>query len=50
MYKCMKCGRPLPPEKEKVLLGSDWREVKCACGSRIFMKARPQRVKRVRAI
>jgi DNA-directed RNA polymerase subunit RPC12/RpoP len=50
MYRCMMCGRTLPPEKEKIFLGPDWREVKCVCGSRIFVKTRPQRVKRVKAI
>ncbi|MQY67783.1 MAG: DNA-directed RNA polymerase subunit P [Hadesarchaea archaeon] len=50
MYKCMMCGRSLPPEREKVLLGSDWRDVKCGCGSRMFMKVRPQRVRRMKAI
>jgi DNA-directed RNA polymerase subunit RPC12/RpoP len=49
MYKCLKCGRPLQPEKERAYLSSDWREIKCTCGSRVFMKARPERVKRVKA-
>ena len=50
MYKCARCGRIMPPEKEKVWLGPDWRDVKCGCGSRMFMKARPQHVRRVKAI
>lgn len=50
MYKCIMCGRVMPPEKEKAWLSPDWRDIKCGCGSRMFMKARPQRVKRVRAI
>ena len=43
MYKCYKCGRVV----EKLLEGSS---MMCSCGSRIFMKVRPQRVKRVKAI
>ena len=31
MYKCARCGRIMPPEKEEVWL-PDWREVKCGCG------------------
>ena len=50
MYKCARCGRVMPPEKEKVWLSPDWRDVKCSCGSRTFVKARPQRIKRVRAV
>ena len=45
MYKCYKCGKVVP--REKLLEGSS---MMCSCGSRIFMKVRPQRVKRVSAI
>jgi len=44
MYKCYRCGKVVPREK---LEGSS---LMCSCGSRIFMKVRPQRVRRVRAI
>jgi len=50
MYKCARCGRVMPPEKEKVGLGPDWRDVKCGCGSRMFLKVRPQQVRRVKAV
>ncbi len=49
MYKCLKCGRFLPPDKEREFLGPNWGEVKCTCGSRIFMKVRPEHIKRVKA-
>lgn len=50
MYKCWKCGRIMPSDKEREFLGLNWREVKCTCGSKIFMKVRLQRIKRVKAI
>ncbi len=34
MYRCIRCGRPL----EKSLGTSD---IECECGSRIFVKERP---------
>ena len=43
MYKCYKCGRVV----EKLPEGSS---MMCSCGSRIFMKVRSQRVKRVKAV
>jgi len=46
MYKCYKCGR----DYEELPRGSGDRLAARACGSRVFMKARPQRVKRARAI
>lgn len=46
MYKCWKCGRVVPYEK---LFKNPDGSLMCTCGSRIFMKARPQRVKRVKA-
>lgn len=43
MYRCYRCGRAMekPPEGSGMM---------CSCGSRIFMKVRPQRVRRVKAI
>ena len=46
MYKCYRCGKAY----EELPEGSGGRLAACACGSRIFMKARPELVKRVRAI
>jgi DNA-directed RNA polymerase subunit RPC12/RpoP len=46
MYKCYKCGR----DYEELPKGSGDRLAACACGSRVFMKMRPQMVKKVRAI
>jgi len=45
MYKCYRCGKIVP--RERLLEGSS---LMCSCGSRVFMKVRPQGVKRVRAI
>ena len=45
MYRCYKCGKVVPGEKPL-----DGSSLMCSCGSRVFMKVRPQRVKRVRAI
>jgi DNA-directed RNA polymerase subunit RPC12/RpoP len=45
MYKCYKCGRIVP--SERLLEGSS---PMCSCGSRIFVKTRPEQVKRVRVI
>jgi len=46
MYKCMKCGKAY----EGLPTNPDGRISICSCGSRMFLKVRPQRVKRVRAI
>lgn len=48
MYKCYKCGKIL--QYREIVDGSNGRLVPCSCGSRAFMKVRPQRVRRVRAI
>ena len=48
MYKCYRCGKIL--RYEDMVEPSGGRLVPCSCGSRIFMKVRPQRVRRVRAI
>ena len=42
MYKCFKCGKIVPGEK--LMEGSS---PMCSCGSRIFVKVRPQLVRRV---
>jgi DNA-directed RNA polymerase subunit RPC12/RpoP len=44
MYRCYKCGKAVPREK------LEDSSLMCSCGSRVFMKVRPQRVRRVRAI
>jgi len=46
VYKCMMCGRMY----EKLPEGTSGRLAACTCGSRVFIKARPQRVKRVRVV
>jgi DNA-directed RNA polymerase subunit RPC12/RpoP len=48
VYKCYKCGKIL--RYEEIVERSGGRLMPCSCGSRIFMKVRPQRVRRVRAI
>jgi DNA-directed RNA polymerase subunit RPC12/RpoP len=48
MYRCYRCGKIL--EFGEIVERSGGRLIPCSCGSRIFMKVRPQRVKRVRAI
>jgi len=45
VYKCYRCGKIVP--SEKALESSS---PMCSCGSRVFMKVRPQGVKRVKAI
>ena len=46
MYKRYKCGRVY----ETLPQGSGGQLAACSCGSRVFVKARPPRVKRVRAV
>lgn len=45
MYKCVMCGRMY----ENLPEGTSGRLAACKCGSRVFMKARPQHIKRVKA-
>ncbi|KJE48856.1 MULTISPECIES: DNA-directed RNA polymerase subunit P [Acidiplasma] len=42
MYKCVRCGRPL----EKSFGTAD---IECECGSRVFIKDRPNTEKIVKA-
>jgi DNA-directed RNA polymerase subunit RPC12/RpoP len=45
VYKCYRCRKIVPIEK-----ALESSSPMCSCGFRVFMKVRPEQVKRVRAI